>query len=82
MQSHYMSTVNVQVRLPEQILKGIDTDVKAGMFSNRSDAIRTIVSFYEMSKKRKDFTEMLERRFAEIKNGEFVSISELERELR
>jgi len=67
-----MSTVNVQVRLPEQILKGIDSDVKSGMFSNRSDAIRTIVSFYELSKKRKEFVEMLEKRANDIRKGEFL----------
>lgn len=47
---------SVQVRLPDEELKQIDRWVKAGRFTNRSDAIRTIVSIYEdQERKRKAF---------------------------
>jgi len=74
-------SVNVQVRLPEQTVKTIDKEVDNDVFSSRSDAIRTIVEFYEYEKKRMKFFDMLEKRAEEIKKGNYITIEKLEKEL-
>jgi Arc/MetJ-type ribon-helix-helix transcriptional regulator len=62
-----MPTVQVQVRLPEELAKLIDKWVREGKFVNRSDAIKVIVSFYSERDKTHKFYEMLERRSREAK---------------
>ncbi len=60
-----MTTVQVQVRLPEELAKQIDKWIKEGKFVNRSDAIKAIVSFYNERDKTQKFYELLERRSRE-----------------
>ncbi|MHA1835761.1 MAG: ribbon-helix-helix domain-containing protein [Candidatus Odinarchaeia archaeon] len=42
-----MRQVQVQVRIPEKIVKELDRWVKEGRFKSRSDAIKTIITLYE-----------------------------------
>jgi Arc/MetJ-type ribon-helix-helix transcriptional regulator len=62
-----MPTVQVQVRLPEELAKQIDRWVQEGKFINRSDAIKAIVSFYSERDKTRKFYELLERRSKEAR---------------
>jgi len=62
-----MATVQVQVRLPEELAKRIDEWVKEGKFINRSDAVKAIVTFYNEREKTRKFLEMLERRSKEAR---------------
>lgn len=57
-----MATVQVQVRLPEELARQIDRWVDEGKFLNRSDAIKAIVTFYNEREKTRTFFAMLERR--------------------
>lgn len=77
MRIHYMPSVNIQVRMPKSVVEELDGDIKRGIFTSRSDAIRTIVRLYELSK-RKEFFDMLEKRAKEIENGDFIGIDGLE----
>ena len=62
-----MTTVQVQVRLPEELARQIDKWVQQGKFVNRSDAIKAIVSFYNERDKTRKFLELLEKRSREAK---------------
>ncbi len=75
----YVYMIQVQVRMPEKAVKEIDKWVEAGRFSSRSDAIKTIVSFYEDREKTRKFYKMLNKRSREAKNNpeELVPLSEL-----
>jgi len=57
----------VQLRLPEKMLQEIDKWVAEGRFKSRSDAIKTILSFYEEREKTREFFKMLTRRSEEAK---------------
>ena len=57
----------VQLRLPEKMLEDIDRWVAEGRFKSRSDAIKTILSFYEEREKTREFFKMLARRNEEAK---------------
>jgi len=59
--------VQVQLRMPEEIVDEIDHWVKQGKFKSRSDAIKTIVSLYEEREKTREFYEMLVTRSKEAK---------------
>jgi Arc/MetJ-type ribon-helix-helix transcriptional regulator len=52
----------VQLRLSRQTLDEIDRWVSEGKFKNRSDAIKTIISFYEEREKTRTFLKMLMKR--------------------
>ena len=62
-----MATVQLQVRLPQELARRIDEWVKEGKFINRSDAIKAIVTFYNEREKTRKFLEMLERRSREAR---------------
>jgi len=62
-----MPTVQVQVRLPEELALQIDRWVQEGKFINRSDAIKAIVSFYNEREKTRKFYELLEERRKEAR---------------
>jgi Arc/MetJ-type ribon-helix-helix transcriptional regulator len=62
-----MATVQVQVRLPEELARQLDKWVQEGKFVNRSDAIKAIVSLYTEREKTRKFYEMLEFRSEEAK---------------
>jgi Arc/MetJ-type ribon-helix-helix transcriptional regulator len=57
----------VQLRLPERMLQEIDRWVAEGRFKSRSDAIKTILSFYEEREKTREFFRMLAKRSEEAK---------------
>ncbi len=62
-----MATVQVQVRLPQELAKQIDKWIEQGKFVNRSDAIKVIVTFYNERERTRKFFEMLEKRTKEAK---------------
>lgn len=51
--------VQVQLRVPEELIKDIDKMVTQGRFRSRSDAIKTIMAFYQEREKTRKFYEML-----------------------
>ena len=62
-----MPTVQVQVRIPEDVVKEIDRWVKEGKFISRSEAIKTIVALYQERERIRAFYQMLARRSREAK---------------
>jgi Arc/MetJ-type ribon-helix-helix transcriptional regulator len=75
-------TVNIQIRFPQKIVEMVDEDIKGGYFSSRSDAIRTIVEFYELQNKRKEFFEMLKKREEEINRGKYLTLKQMKEATR
>jgi len=69
----------VQLRLSQKTLQEIDRWVAEGRFKSRSDAIRTIISFYEEREKTRQFYKMLLNRSEEAKKHpeSLVSAEEL-----
>ncbi len=57
----------VQLRIAEQTVKGIDKWVEEGRFKSRSDAIKTIIAIYEEKDKMKEFYKMLLERSEEAR---------------
>ena len=57
----------VQLRLPQKMLEEIDKWVTEGRFKSRSDAIKTIISFYQEREKTREFYKMLLKRSEEAK---------------
>ncbi len=57
----------VQLRLSEKMLEEIDKWVAEGRFKSRSDAIKTILAFYEEREKTREFFKMLTKRSEEAK---------------
>jgi len=57
----------VQLRLSNETLEEIDRWVSEGRFKSRSDAIRTIISFYEEREKTREFLKMLMKRSEEAR---------------
>ena len=57
----------VQLRLPEKVLEEIDRWVAEGRFKSRSDAIKSIVSFYEERERTREFFRMLVKRSEEAR---------------
>ncbi|MFQ5761894.1 MAG: ribbon-helix-helix domain-containing protein [Candidatus Bathyarchaeia archaeon] len=62
-----MTTVQVQVRIPEEITKVIDSWVAEGKFASRSDAIKTIVAMYQERERVRAFYQLLVERSKEAK---------------
>jgi Arc/MetJ-type ribon-helix-helix transcriptional regulator len=58
----------VQLRLPEKTLEQIDCWVAEGKFKSRSDAIRTIMSPFEVREKTREFFQMLQKRSQKAKD--------------
>ena len=69
----------VQLRLSQKTLQEIDRWVAEGRFKSRSDAIKTIISFYEEREKTRKFYEMLLKRSEEARRHpeSLVSAEEL-----
>ncbi|UCD03482.1 MAG: ribbon-helix-helix protein, CopG family [Candidatus Woesearchaeota archaeon] len=59
--------VQVQLRVPEEMVKEIDNWVESGKFKSRSDAIKTIIELYEEREKTREFYKMLSERSKESK---------------
>ncbi|MBI4167496.1 MAG: ribbon-helix-helix protein, CopG family [Candidatus Aenigmarchaeota archaeon] len=64
--------VQVQLRVPEESIKDIDKWVKAGRFKSRSDAIKTMISFYEEKERTREFLSMLLKRSEEAKDKKML----------
>ena len=62
----------VQVRMPENTLSEIDRWIESGKFKSRSDAIKTIVNYYEEREKTMKFLKMLNKRSKEAKNKDIL----------
>jgi Arc/MetJ-type ribon-helix-helix transcriptional regulator len=65
----------VQLRLPEKVLEEIDKWVAEGRFKSRSDAIKSIISFYEERERTREFFRMLMRRSEEARKHPEVLVS-------
>jgi Arc/MetJ-type ribon-helix-helix transcriptional regulator len=65
----------VQLRLPEKVLEEIDRWVAEGRFKSRSDAIKSIISFYEERERTREFFRMLMRRSEEARKHPEVLVS-------
>lgn len=59
--------VQVQLRLSEKTLEGIDRWVAEGRFKSRSDAIKSIISLYEEREKTREFYKLLLKRSEEAR---------------
>jgi len=57
----------VQLRLSQKTLEEIDRWIAEGRFKNRSDAIRTILNYYEEREKTREFFKILTTRSEEAK---------------
>jgi len=57
----------VQVRMPEKLVREIDKWVAEGRFKSRSDAIKTIVALYEERERTREFYKMLVERSKEAR---------------
>ena len=71
--------IPVQVRMPKETVKELDAWVSRGRFKSRSDAIKSIVNFYEEREKTRKFYEMLFERSeeAEARPEELVPLGEI-----
>ncbi len=56
-----MATIQVQVRIPEELVKELDRWIAEGRFSSRSEAVKTIVTLYEERERTRRFHDMLQR---------------------
>ena len=65
----------VQLRLPEKVLEEIDRWVAEGRFKSRSDAIKSIISFYEERERTREFFRMLMRRSEEARKHPEILVS-------
>ncbi len=70
----------VQLRLPQKTIEEIDKWVAEGRFKSRSDAIKSIITFYEEREKTCTFFNMLLKRSEEAKQHpeSLVPLEELE----
>ena len=70
----------VQLRLPQKTLEEIDNWVTEGRFKNRSDAIKSIINYYQEREKTCDFFNLLLKRSEEAKQHpeSLIPIEEIE----
>jgi Arc/MetJ-type ribon-helix-helix transcriptional regulator len=57
----------VQLRLSRETLEKLDRWVSEGKFKSRSDAVKTIISFYEERERTREFLKMLMKRSEEAR---------------
>lgn len=57
-----MATTQVQVRIPDDLVKELDRWIAEGRFSSRSEAVKTIVTLYKERERTRKFYEMLSKR--------------------
>lgn len=62
-----MTTEQVQVRIPKEMIQVIDAWVKEGKFASRSDAIKTIVALHQERERTRAFYKMLTERSEQAK---------------
>ena len=58
----FMATTQVQVRIPDDLVKELDRWIAEGRFSSRSEAVKTIVALYKERERTRKFYEMLSKR--------------------
>jgi Arc/MetJ-type ribon-helix-helix transcriptional regulator len=70
----------VQLRLPQKTLEEIDNWVAQGRFKNRSDAIKSIITYYQEREKTYDFFSLLLKRSEDAKQHpeSLIPIEEIE----
>ena len=70
----------VQLRLPQKTIEEIDNWVAEGRFKNRSDAIKSIINYYQEREKTCSFFNILLKRSEEAKQHpeSLIPIEELE----
>jgi Arc/MetJ-type ribon-helix-helix transcriptional regulator len=56
-----MTTTQVQVRIPDELVKELDRWIAEGRFSSRSEAVKTIVTLYEEREKTRRFHNLLQK---------------------
>jgi Arc/MetJ-type ribon-helix-helix transcriptional regulator len=64
-----MTTTQVQVRIPEELVQEIDRWISEGRFSSRSEAIKTIVTLYNERERIRKFYQTLLKRSDEAKKN-------------
>ncbi len=64
-----MTTTQVQVRIPERLVRELDQWITEGKFSSRSEAIKTIVALYNERERTRKFYQTLQKRSAEAKKN-------------
>jgi len=62
-----MATTQVQVRIPEELVKEIDSWISEGRFASRSEAIKTIVALYDERERTRKFYKILIERSDEAR---------------
>jgi Arc/MetJ-type ribon-helix-helix transcriptional regulator len=62
-----MATVQVQVRLPREMVREIDQMIREGKFVSRSEAIKTVLAIYQEKRRVRGFYEILVMRSKEAK---------------
>jgi len=62
-----MATTQVQVRIPEELVKEIDSWISEGRFASRSEAIKTIVALYDERERTRKFYKILVERSDEAR---------------
>jgi len=63
----YENMVQVQLRVPEELVEDIDRWVKEGRFKSRSDAIKTILIMHRERERTREFYKMLVERSDEAR---------------
>jgi len=63
----YDNMVQVQLRVPEELVEDIDRWVKEGRFKSRSDAIKTILIMHRERERTREFYKMLVERSDEAR---------------
>ena len=66
--------VQVQIRMPDKVVKDIDKWVAEGKFASRSEAVKTIVALYQERERTRRFCEMLQRRSKEAEENPQILI--------
>ncbi len=62
-----MATTQVQVRIPEELVKELDRWISEGRFTSRSEAVKTIVTLYNERERTRKFHEMLSKESEEAR---------------
>jgi Arc/MetJ-type ribon-helix-helix transcriptional regulator len=71
--------MQVQLRLPKEMVTEIDEWVRSGRFKSRSDAIRFIIQFYQERERTLQFYQTLVQRSAEARENpeKLISLEEI-----
>ena len=62
-----MLQVQVQLRVPKDMVDELDRWIEEGKFASRSDAIKTILALYEEKERTRKFAKMLFKRREEAR---------------